>query len=739
MRFVSSVLLWSLVRNYRATAAKVSPPVAKKIPHEVHFGINPINLSEARGEIPMNPPKVSIDPYFWLRDDTRSKEEVLSHLHGENAYCEQEMSKLKGLQEELYTEILSHLQETDEDVPYKRGKFMYYSRTQTGLAYKIRCRKLEGVEQIVLDENEVGKGHEYSVVSSVEPSPDHTLVAYAVDYNGYETYSLKIKDIEANTHLPDEIEEISGDITWGSDKSTLFYLKMDAEHRPHELWMHVLGTSIDEDILVHSEANQMFWMGIDKTQSDRFLVIQSGSKETDECHVIDLQGVIGGEAHKNAIKAKKCIREREFGVRYEVEHHMNKFYITTNINGCKNNKLVSVDVDSVLKSTKKPWIDVKPYDKTVQIEGVLPFQKFLAIFGREAGFEQVWIANADKSSTGAWKRCPWPEAVYSVWAGNNHEFATTSLRLGYSSLVTPKQVLEMDLETGDVKILKQQPVPGYQKENYDCCRIEATASDGKTKIPISMVYKKGNDPRTGISRPTLLYGYGSYGACMDPTFDFKRSALLDRGIVYAIAHIRGGGEMGRPWYEDEGKYLTKRNTFTDFGDCAKHLIANKMTTTDQLATIGRSAGGLLMGGITNMYSDLFKAIIADVPFVDLMNTMCDPTIPLTVTEWEEWGNPNEEKYYDYMMSYSPYDNVEKKKYPAMLVTAGLNDPRVAYWEPAKWVAKIRDLKENSDETPLYLKTDMSAGHFSASDRYKYIKETAFEYSFIIDQIVHDNK
>ena len=731
--------MWSLMRNHRGVASKLSPPVAKKIPHEIHFGVNPLNPSEVRGEKPMNPPKVSIDPYFWLRDDTRSKEEVLSHLNAENAYCEQEMDKLKDLQNELYTEILSHLQETDEDVPHKRGKYMYYSRTETGLAYKIRCRRLDGVEQVVLDENEVGKGHEYSVVSSVEPSPDHSLVAYAVDNNGYETYTLKIKDIETNTHLADEIEEISGDITWGADKSTFFYLKMDAEHRPCEVWMHVLGTPAADDLLVHSEANQMFWMGIGKTQSNRFLIIQSGSKETDECHIIDLHGIVGGEAHKKAIRNKKCVREREFGVRYEVEHHMNKLYITTNKDGCKNNKLVCTDVDSVLRNTKILWVDVKPYDKNVQIEGVLPFQKHLVIFGREAGFEQVWIADADKSKIGEWKRCPWPEEVYSVWAGENYEFDTTSLRLGYSSLITPKQVLEMDLLSGEVKILKQQPVPGYQKENYDCCRIEATASDGKTKIPISMVYKKDNDPRARGPCPTLLYGYGSYGACMDPTFDFKRSALLDRGIIYAIAHIRGGGEMGRPWYEDEGKYLTKKNTFTDFGDCAKHLISNKMTSTNQLATIGRSAGGLLMGGITNMYSDLFKAIIADVPFVDLMNTMCDPTIPLTVTEWEEWGNPNEEKYFDYMMSYSPYDNVVEKKYPAMLVTAGLNDPRVAFWEPAKWVAKIRELKKNPEDTPLYLKTDMSAGHFSASDRYKYIKETAFEYSFIIDQIVNTKK
>jgi len=533
-------------------------------------------------------------------------------------------------------------------------------------------------------------------------------------------------------NLVDETQDMTGDVIWGADSSTYFYLKMDSEHRPHELWLHSIGTPQNSDVLVHAESDAKFWMGVDKTASDRFLIIQAGGKETDECHIIDLAGVQGKDAHRQVVAKKVCVRPREFGVRYEVEHHGEKFFIVTNKDGAKCSKLISVDVSAVLSGGQSQWVDVNPYNPKVQIDGILPFKKHLAVFGRENGFEQLWIAKTD-GILSQWKRCDWPEAVYSVWQSSNYEFDSSKIRLGYSSLLSPKQVIELDLENFSVQILKEQLVPGYSKSSYRCKRLEATAKDG-TKIPMSMVYHKDFDP-TLSPKPTVLYGYGSYGACIDPTFDFKRSALLDRGIVYCIAHIRGGGEMGRTWYEDEGKYLKKMNTFTDFGDCARFLIGEKFTTNDQLAAIGRSAGGLLMGAIANMYPEIFKAIVADVPFVDVMNSMCDPSIPLTITEWEEWGNPNSDKYFAYMDSYSPYDNVVRQKYPAMLVTAGLNDPRVAYWEPAKWVSKLRFSKENSDETPLLLKTDMSAGHFSASDRYKYIKESAFEYSFIIDQIV----
>lgn len=571
------------------------------------------------------------------------------------------------------------------------------------------------------------------MVADVEPSPDHRFVAYSVDHNGYETYSLRIKSMESGQDLAnEETKDMTGDIVWGADSSTYFYLKMDSEHRPHQLWMHSIGTPQEQDLLVHSESDAKFWMGIDKTSSERFLVIQAGGKETDECHVIDLADIEGPAAHRQAAARKVCVRRREFGVRYDVEHLDDKFYIVTNKDGAKCSKLVCVDVSAVLTvGGQASWTDVKPYDPKIQIDGIVPFKKHIAIFGRENGFEQLWITKVDEDLS-QWTRCQWPEDVYSVWQGRNCEFDSSKIRLGYSSLLSPKQVLDLDLETFDLEILKEQPVPGYVKTNYRCKRLEAVARDG-TKVPMSMVYHIDFDP--GLEpQPTVLYGYGSYGACIDPTFDFKRSTLLDSGICYVIAHIRGGGEMGRTWYEDEGKYLNKMNTFTDFADCAEFLIKQKLTTSSMLAAIGRSAGGLLMGAIANMYPHLFKAIIADVPFVDVMNSMSDPTIPLTITEWEEWGNPNSEKYFEYMDSYSPYDNVVRQKYPAMLVTGGLNDPRVAYWEPAKWVAKIRYLKENSDETPLLFKTDMSAGHFSASDRYKYIKETAFEYSFIIDQI-----
>ena len=501
--------------------------------------------------------------------------------------------------------------------------------------------------------------------------------------------------------------------------------------------MHLLGTHSDDDILIHEETDAKFWMGLGKTASNRFLAITSSSKETDECHVIDLKGVAGALAHEEAIGNKKCIRKRQFGVRYEVEHHADKFYIVTNIDQSKNNKLVYVNADAVLKGKESlPWIDVKPYDKNIQIEEVRPFANHLAIFGRENGFEQIWIADT-QYDIASWKRCEWPEAVYSVWEVQNYEFNVSTIRLAYSSLITPKQILELDMNTMKYELLKKQSVPNYNKDDYKCCRIEALAEDAKA-IPISMVYHKNIDPFSKVS-PVLLYGYGSYGSCVDPIFDFKRISLLDRGVVFAIAHIRGGGEMGRNWYEDDGKYLKKKNTFTDFACCAKHLINIGVTVPGKLAILGRSAGGLLMGAMANMYPELFKAIIADVPFVDVMNSMCDPTIPLTITEWEEWGNPNEEKYHSYMDSYSPYDNVAAKVYPSMLVTAGLNDPRVAYWEPAKWVSKLRYYSENANKDFVLLKTDMSAGHFSASDRYKYIEETAFEYSFILDKITDFSK
>eukprot|EP01041_Mallomonas_annulata_P008346 gene8346-17194_t len=755
--FASTVLGFCLYSYQvrRALAATIRIPLAKKIPTIKFFGKHPTFDDQYRGDNLMDPPKQLEDAYDWLRDESRKNPDVIGHLKLENKYCKEGMAHLTGLQKTLYDEMLSHLKETDEDVPHQDGPFLYYSRTVKGMSYKIHCRKAISSstdEIIILDENILAKDKEYTDISSIDPSPSHNLLAYSIDHSGYETYDLKIKNISTGQDLPDTIKDISGDIVWGADDSALFYLTMDDEHRPYKLWLHVLGTEQSDDICVHTEEDGMFWMGVGKSCSDSFIFYGAESTETSENYVIDIRGLQGGDAHKNAISNAKCIRKRIFGIRYEPEHQGDYFYIITNENNSKNNKLTRVLTSTILEdeNTSNGRIDlqledVRPYDSNVQIDDIICFSKFIAIFGRSDGIPKIWIlhSNSSKDSTvednsSEWKEIQFSESDYSVWAEANCVYESNILRIGYSSFITPKQILDYNMLTYNSNILKEQEIPNYNRKEYICTRIFANSRDSK-KIPLSVVHHKSiqideNNLQSGgiTTCPTLLSGYGSYGACIDPSFDFKRLSLLDRGVVCIIAHIRGGGELGRSWYEDEGKYLTKMNTFNDFIDCAKYLIESKITTSEQLSIVGRSAGGLLMGAVANMAPELFKAVIADVPFVDVINTMSDPTIPLTVTEWEEWGNPNQEKYFQYMKSYSPYDNIQKQSYPAMLVTAGLNDPRVAYWEPAKWVAKLREMK--TDSNPLFFKTDMSTGHFSASDRYKYIKETAFEFSFLLDQI-----
>jgi len=693
----------------------------------------------------MDPPKTKSDSYNWLRDETRKDETVLNHIKAENDYCNNEMSHLKPLQDELYVEMLSHLKETDEDMPYPYGDHSYYSKTIKGKSYRIHCRKPLSAdaskgEQIILDENILAENQEYVDVNTVATSPDHTLLAYSVDYDGSETYKVTVKNLATGEVLLDVIEDISGDITWGNDNTSLFYTKMDSEHRPNRLYMHVLGTSQEEDICYFQEDDSRYNLGVGKSASDRFLFIESESKETSEVFAVDLMGVKGGVAHKAAIESRVCLHPREEGMRYSADHHDEALYIITNKDNAKNNKLMKISLKEVntRSCNSRDWKEVRAYDPKVQIDELLPFKDYFAVFGREDGLPRVWLMNANEED---WRRIEFPEVTYSVWGGANYVYTSDVLRLGYSSLISPKLTVEYNMKTMKKNILKTQEIPDYNPDLYDTKRIYCTSRDGR-QIPISLVYKKsvfgesksvgGNVPVPVKSLPLLLYGYGSYGMCIDPSFDYKRTSLLDRGVVYAIAHIRGGGEMGRYWYEDEGKYLTKQNTFNDFADCASYLTTIGLTAADKTAIVGRSAGGLLIGGMCNQYPELFKVGVADVPFVDVINSMSDPTIPLTVTEWEEWGNPNEEKFFSCMEAYSPYDNVVAQRYPSLLVTAGLNDPRVAYWEPAKWVAKLRELK--LDDNKLLFKTDLSSGHFSASDRYKYLKETAFEYSFILEQI-----
>ena len=732
------------------TKSKVLPPVAKKIPRTVYFGKNPEKPEEFRGSDAMNPPLTQEDPYFWMRDDDRKSADVISHLEAENRYCAEGMAHLVSLQNELYSEMVGHMKETDEEVPARRGKYLYYSKNVKGLSYKIHCRKLsekdgvEGEEEIVLDENKVADGHAHSVVNSLEMSPCHRYVAYSVDHTGYETYSIKIFDLQTKTYLPDIIEDTDGTVEWGPSGS-IFYLKQDAAHRPFEVWVHSVATlnngRVQDDVLLKREPDELFWMGLGKTKDDEFLVISHGSKETSEQHLLNLKQFPVSLA--DVPSALVTVAPREPGVRYDVEHHNQKLLIVTNKDNSKNHKLCVAKLHGTSHASlthdvqKSQWKDVKPYDEAVQISDVLPFKKHIAVFGRQYGIAQVWIIDASKG-LGDWKQMGFPESAYDVHSKDNYEFNSDRLRLVYSSFVTPKQTVDYDMSTDQRTVLKQQEVPGYDASLYSTRRLLVPARDG-VQVPISLVAKKSVfaaiDAGAGEGHKMLLDAYGSYGYPKDPSFSFSRLSLLDRDFVFCIAHIRGGGEMGRTWYEEQGKYLQKLNTFNDFADCAKYLIANKYTASDRLGITGRSAGGLLMGAVVNRNPGLWKACIAAVPFVDVMVTMSDPTIPLTVVEWEEWGSPNSEKFYAYMKSYSPVDNVEAKRYPSMLITAGLNDPRVAYWEPAKWVAHLREKKTNTEEeNPIYFKTDMSTGHFSASDRYKYIKETAFEYSFLIDQL-----
>jgi len=713
--------------------------VAKKVPHIVYFGKNPLKPDEYRGEDVMDPPIQLVDDYYWLRDDSRTDPEVLSHIKAENEYTEDSMKSLAPLRESLYSKMLSRLKETDEDVPYPDGKYLYYSRTVAGLSYKIHCRKLKlgGGEEVLLDENEVAKGNEYSVVGSHEVSPSTSLLVWSWDTTGDEHYDIRFKDLSSNQPLDDIVEDCSSDVEWSADSKAIFYTKQDAESRPYQAWMHVLGTPVEQDVMLLEENDGLFWMGLGKTSDERFLVVSLGSKETSECHVLNLQELAAAAAPAKDLL--KCVQSRDFGVRYDVEAQGDKFLIVTNADGAKQNKLVEVDIAT---PGRPNWKDVKPYDSLVQVDAVQSFKTHLAIVGREGGLERVWIAPAARPSQ--WRALEFKENCHSVSVAENAEYDTDRVRLVYSSLVTPRKVL--DVSFGDEKqhLLKQVDVPNYDSSSYRTCRISLPAQDGLS-VPVSLVFKASllADPQQSLeagqmpvfSKPNacLLYGYGSYGACIDPTFDFKRTVLLDYDVVYVIAHIRGGGELGQWWYEDEGKYLKKPNTFADFADVAKGLIKLGVTVTPKLAMVGRSAGGLLMGAVLNRDGNLFKCAVADVAFLDVTTTMSDPTIPLTVGEWEEWGNPNTSKFFESMKSYSPVDNVAAKDYPALLVTAGLNDPRVTYWECAKFVAKMRALKTN--DTPLYLKTDMSSGHFSASDRYKFLREMAFEYAFILDQIV----
>jgi oligopeptidase B len=675
----------------------ITPPVAKAIPKaDTVFG------------------DLRIDNYFWLRQ--KSNPEVIQYLEAENEYTEAMTKHTKRFQEHLFQELKARIKETDLSVPEKIEGFYYYTRTEEGRDYSLYCRKrasLEAEEEVLLDQNALAEGKDYCEIGAFRVSPDHRLLAYSLDTTGAEIYTVYVKDLQTGELLEDRISGAYEDLEWANDNEVLFYSTLDQALRPYQLYKHSLGTDQSEDVLLYHEKDEMFYLELSKTRSMAYLLIDLESKTTSEVRYLNAD---------NTEESLQVVHPRQHGMEYDVDHRGEKFYIVTN-DGARNFRLMTAPVTDPSKGN---WREIVPHRESVKIDKVDLFENHLVVYEREGGLKQIRITNL---SAGDVHHVDFPEPVYTVWPERNPDFHTATLRFTYTSLVTPKSVFDYDMDARTRELKKQEEVlGGYDPSLYQSERVFAPASDG-TMVPISLVYRKGT-VKDGTN-PLYLVGYGSYGLSEEPKFSSHRLSLLDRGFIYAKAHIRGGEEMGRAWYED-GKLLQKTNTFTDFIACAEHLIAHKYTSRDGLVIAGSSAGGLLMGAVVNMRPDLFRVVIADVPFVDVINTMLDPTIPLTVTEYEEWGNPNEKEYYHYMKAYSPYDNVSAKEYPHMLVTAGLNDPRVQYWEPAKWTAKLRVTK--TDDNLLLLKTNMGAGHFGQSGRYDYLKEVAFEYAFILDMM-----
>jgi oligopeptidase B len=654
-----------------------------------------------------------VDNYFWLREKTNPA--VIAHLEAENAYTDAVMKPTAALQDKLYSEILSHIKQTDTNVPYRWGNFYYYSRTEEGKQYPIFGRTAAGnakaKDETLLDLNEMAKGQKFMAVGSFAPSDDGTLLAYSTDNTGYRQYTLQFKNLITGELLPEKIDRVD-DMAWATDNKTVFYVTEDAvTKRNDKLFRHVLGT--DKYELIYEEKDELFDIGVDRTRDKAVIVLGAFSKTSTEFRYIPAD---------NPNAEWKTIIARQPDHEYDVEHRGDLFYIRTN-KGAKNFRVVTAPVADPAEKNWKEFVGHRP---AVKIDGVDLFKDHAVLSEWEDGLQQIEIVNF---KTNQRHRIQFPEPVYAAGLSTNREFDANVLRYNYTSLVTPNSVFGYNMDTREATLLKQTEVPGgFDKANYKSERLFATAADG-AKIPMSVVYRR--NVKLDGTAPMLLYAYGSYGIPISPTFSASRLALLDRGVIFVIAHIRGGGELGEPWRE-AGRMMKKMNTFTDFIACGDYLVKQKYTSSDRLVIQGGSAGGLLMGAVTNMRPDLFKAVVAQVPFVDVLNTMLDASLPLTTSEYIEWGNPNEKAAYDYMKKYSPYDNVRAANYPAMLVKVSLNDSQVPYWEGAKFVAKIRELK--TDHNPLLLKTNMGAGHGGASGRYDAIHETAFDYAFMLWQM-----
>ena len=680
-----------------ARASAPGPPIAPRRP----------TVLEAHGDS-------RVDPYYWLRE--KDNPEVVAYLEAENAYADIVMAPAAPAQERLYREIVGRVQETDTSAPTLLKGWWTYTRTVEGLDYEIYCRRRESMdapEEVVLDGNELAEGHDYFDLGYVERSPDENLVAYAVDTDGSERHELRFRDLSTGQDLDDVIHGVYYGSAWAADSRTFFYVMPDEAMRPFQVWRHVLGTPTGHDVLVLQEDDDHYELGVELTKSERYVVFTSSSQITSECRFT---------RSDDPTAEPQLVEPRRRGIEYSIEDQEERFLIVTN-DGARNFRLMATPVTSTGRDS---WTEVVPERPGVRLSFTDIHRNHVVIGQRSEGLQRIEVLDCETDELHVVEQ---PDAAYTAFPGGNPDYASTVMRFFYTSLTAPWSAVDYDMRTRQRTVVKEQPVRGgYDRADYVTERLWATAPDG-VQVPISIVHRRGL-ARDG-SNPALLLGYGAYELSSDPMFDPVRLSMLDRDFVFAIAHVRGGGEMGREWYED-GKLLHKINTFTDFIACAEHLVKLGYTEPRRLAIRGRSAGGLLIGAVVNMRPDLFACAVAQVPFVDALTTMLDDKLPLTVNEFDEWGNPSELRFYEYIKRYSPYDNVHPAEYPALLVTGGLNDPRVSYWEPAKWVAKLRSL-DHGDNTIL-LKTEMISGHSGPSGRYDSWREEAFIAAFVLEQV-----
>jgi oligopeptidase B len=677
-------------------APSPAPPVARKVP----------KTTEVNG-------RKLVDNYFWLRD--KKNPEVKAYLEAENAYTDAVMKPTEAFQKRLYDEMLGRIKETDVDVPYKQGDYFYYSRTEAGKQYQIRCRKkgsLDAPEEVVLDVNELAKGQSFMALGAFAVSSDGNLLAYSTDNTGFRQYVLGVKDLRTGKVFSDHAEKV-GSVVWANDNKTLFYTVEDAAKRQYRLYRHLVGATGSDD-LVYEEKDERFDVDARKTLSKAYIFLISESHTTTEVRYISAD---------QPMSDWKVMEPRKQDVEYYPDHNGDNFYIRVNDTG-RNFRLVKAPVRD---PRSQNWQEVVAQRPGIMLDDITFFKNYYVRYERENGLPQISVTDLNGGQS---KRIEFPEPAYDVFEYINAEYDTAKFRYLYQSAITPESIFEYDMGNATSVLLKQKEVPGgYDRTRYQVEQIYATAADG-VKIPISVVHLKG--ARLDGKGPLYLYGYGSYGISSDLDFDSDLFSMVDRGVVAAVAHIRGGGEMGKAWHDD-GRMMHKKNTFTDFIACAEYLVAQGYGSKDRLVIEGESAGGLLMGAVLNLRPDLFKAALVGVPFVDVMNTMLDESLPLTVTEFEEWGNPKEKPAFDYMITYSPYDNIEAKAYPNMLVKTSFNDSQVMYWEPAKYVAKMRALR--TDHNVLILKANLSpAGHGGASGRYDRLRESAFDYAFLLTQM-----